>query len=184
MYEFFGWHEEGAPRACCCGTFCSFLVYCQHHRHQHQHQQRQQQQQQHLHISNGTSYGPDRSSQHKYLFTSRKQKREKRTMTWIINGSPSLDQQSQWQAITITTLIFTTSMLLVVSLRFWIRRRILHREDWLTFGTMLFSLIYSASVILQTRYGLGLPVVLQPVQDWRKYMMINYASRPFYLLGL
>lgn len=105
-------------------------------------------------------------------------------MTWIINGSPSLDQQSQWQAITITTLIFTTSMLLVVSLRFWIRRRILHREDWLTFGTMLFSLIYSASVILQTRYGLGLPVVLQPVQDWRKYMVINYASRPFYLLGL
>lgn len=128
---------------------------------------------------------PDHS-QHKIPIhkQERKQKREKRTMTWIINGSPSLDQQSQWQAITITTLIFTTSMLLVVSLRFWIRRRILHREDWLTFGTMLFSIIYSASVILQTRYGLGLPVVLQPVQDWRKYMVINYASRPFYLLGL
>lgn len=127
---------------------------------------------------------PDHS-RHKIPIHKQARKRvKKRTMTWIINGSPSLDQQSQWQAITITTLIFTTSMLLVVSLRFWIRRRILHREDWLTFGTMLFSIIYSASVILQTRYGLGLPVVLQPVQDWRKYMMINYASRPFYLLGL
>lgn len=127
---------------------------------------------------------PDHS-QHKIpIHKQERKKKKKRTMTWIINGSPSLDQQSQWQAITITTLIFTTSMLLVVSLRFWIRRRILHREDWLTFGTMLFSIIYSASVILQTRYGLGLPVVLQPVQDWRKYMVINYASRPFYLLGL
>lgn len=184
MFEFFGWHEEGAPRACGCGTFCSFLGYCQHHRHQHQ-QRQQQQQQQHLHISNGTSYGPDLTIHNTNTYSqARKKKEKKRTMTWIINGSPSLDQQSQWQAITITTLIFTTSMLLVVSLRFWIRKRILHREDWLTFGTMLFSIIYSASVILQTRYGLGLPVVLQPVQDWRKYMMINYASRPFYLLGL
>lgn len=132
---------------------------------------------------NGLRARPDHS-RHKIPIHKQERKGKKRTMTWIINGSPSLDQQSQWQAITITTLIFTTSMLLVVSLRFWIRRRILHREDWLTFGTMLFSIIYSASVILQTRYGLGLPVVLQPVQDWRKYMVINYASRPFYLLGL
>lgn len=41
VYEFFGWHEEGAPRACGCGTFCSFLGYCQQHRHQHQHQHQQ-----------------------------------------------------------------------------------------------------------------------------------------------
>lgn len=105
-------------------------------------------------------------------------------MTWVKNGSPLLDDQSQWQAIIITTLIFTMSMILVVALRFWIRRRILHIEDWLTFGTMLFSSTYSASVILQTRYGLGLPVALQPPQDWHHYMSINYASRPFYLLGL
>lgn len=184
MYEFFWVARRGSTEGLRLWHLLLILGYCQHHRHQHQ-QRQQQQQQQHLHVSNGTSYGPDLTIHNtKYLFTSKKGNKKERTMTWIINGSPSLDQQSQWQAITITTLIFTTSMLLVVSLRFWIRKRILHREDWLTFGTMLFSLIYSASVILQTRYGLGLPVVLQPVQDWRKYMMINYASRPFYLLGL
>ncbi|KAI5361685.1 hypothetical protein Slin14017_G084180 [Septoria linicola] len=105
-------------------------------------------------------------------------------MGWIANASPELEHQSRWRSIMATTLVFTVLMIIVVALRFWIRRRILHKEDWLTLGTMIVSIIYSASVIVQTKYGLGLPVQLQPIENWRNYVLCNYAARPFYLFGL
>ena len=58
-------------------------------------------------------------------------------MAWVVGASPELDRQSRWRAITATTLVFTVLMIMVVALRFWIRRRILHKEDWLTLGTMV-----------------------------------------------
>ena len=58
-------------------------------------------------------------------------------MGWVVGASPELDRQSRWRAITATTLVFTVLMIMVVALRFWIRRRILHKEDWLTLGTMV-----------------------------------------------
>ncbi|CAK1359476.1 hypothetical protein CB0940_05675 [Cercospora beticola] len=105
-------------------------------------------------------------------------------MGWVAHATPELDRESRWRAILATTVIFTVLMIGVVALRFWIRRRILHKEDWLTLATMFVSVIYSAAVILQTRYGLGLPVDRQPPQNWRNYMLSNYASRPFYIFGL
>ncbi|KAF2207396.1 hypothetical protein CERZMDRAFT_51337 [Cercospora zeae-maydis SCOH1-5] len=105
-------------------------------------------------------------------------------MGWVAHATPELDRQSRWRIILATTAIFTALMIGVVALRFWIRRRILHKEDWLTLATMFVSIIYSTAVILQTRYGLGLPVDLQPPQNWRNYMLANYASRPFYICGL
>ncbi|KAM0283163.1 hypothetical protein ACHAQH_002645 [Verticillium albo-atrum] len=49
---------------------------------------------------------------------------------------------------------------------------------------MVFALIYSILTIVQTRYGLGLPVLLRPKANLVTYTRVNYAGRPFYQLGI
>lgn len=58
-------------------------------------------------------------------------------MGWVAHATPELDRESRWRAILATTVVFTVLMIGVVALRFWIRRRILHKEDWLTLATMV-----------------------------------------------
>ncbi|KXT10743.1 hypothetical protein AC579_6845 [Pseudocercospora musae] len=105
-------------------------------------------------------------------------------MSWVLGASPEVEERSRWKAIVATILVFTILMLVTVSSRLWVRRSTIHKEDWITLVTTLFSVIYGATVIIQTRYGLGLPVTLQPRQHARAHAITNYAAKPFYLWGL
>ncbi|CZT20139.1 uncharacterized protein RCC_05996 [Ramularia collo-cygni] len=81
-------------------------------------------------------------------------------------------------------LIPTLVAIIAVALRFWIRWRKLHSEDWVTLGTMIFSTAYTTSGIVQTRFGLGLPWAMRPAEYTREYLVANYAAWPFYLFAL
>jgi len=49
---------------------------------------------------------------------------------------------------------------------------------------MVFALIYSILCIVQTKYGLGLPIALRPAKDKVVYTKVNFAGRPIYQLGI
>lgn len=56
-------------------------------------------------------------------------------MEWVIGASPDIDHHSKWRSVLAKLLSMTVLMLLIVGLRFWVRRKDLHREDWVTLVT-------------------------------------------------
>ncbi|KAK2768632.1 hypothetical protein FQN54_000488 [Arachnomyces sp. PD_36] len=107
-------------------------------------------------------------------------------MGWIYNASPEVTAQSSYPAILAVCLVLTTIMTIVVSLRIYIhvRSRRLAADDYVIFMSMIFSIIYNATCITQTRYGLGLPLDARPKANLSTYLKVNFAGRPFYQLGI
>lgn len=68
-------------------------------------------------------------------------------------------------------------MVAVCVIRWWINRKSIGSEDWLLFLAMLCNIVYATFTILQTRYGLGLPVPLRPKALHQRYILYNYVAR-------
>ncbi|GJP98480.1 integral membrane protein [Aspergillus niger] len=107
-------------------------------------------------------------------------------MGWVHHASPEVEAESQYRLILGVCLGLTLLMIITVCLRLAIRfnARRLEASDFVMLVTMIFSIIYSALCVAQSRYGLGLPLSLRPKADLPDYTKLNYAGRPFYQLGI
>ncbi|PWY84765.1 integral membrane protein [Aspergillus heteromorphus CBS 117.55] len=107
-------------------------------------------------------------------------------MPWVHHASPAVEAESQYRLILGVclglTLLMVTTVCLRLAIRFHARR--LEASDYVMVVTMIFSIIYSALCIAQSRYGLGLPLKLRPEEDLPQYTQLNYAGRPFYQVGI
>ncbi|CAG8061085.1 unnamed protein product [Penicillium nalgiovense] len=107
-------------------------------------------------------------------------------MGWVHNASPEVEAASQYRLILGVCLSLTILMIITVSLRLFLRARASRwaAADYVMVASMIFSVIYSALCISQSRYGLGLPLKLRPPANYSTYTKINYAGRPFYQIGI
>ncbi|KAJ6035773.1 hypothetical protein N7540_000052 [Penicillium herquei] len=104
-------------------------------------------------------------------------------MGWVYNATPEVDAASEYRLILPVCITLTVLMVIIVSLRLVIRAN-LAPSDYIMVVGMVFSVVYSALCIAQSRYGLGLPLKLRPEADLSTYTKLNYAGRPFYQLGI
>ncbi|KAJ5479299.1 hypothetical protein N7530_004808 [Penicillium desertorum] len=107
-------------------------------------------------------------------------------MGWVHNASPEVEAASQYRLILGVCLSLTILMVITVSVRLFLRARASRwaAADYVMVASMIFSVIYSALCISQSRYGLGLPLKLRPPPNYSTYIKINYAGRPFYQIGI
>ncbi|KAL8870913.1 MAG: hypothetical protein Q9174_003147 [Haloplaca sp. 1 TL-2023] len=107
--------------------------------------------------------------------------------SWIHNGDAELDGHSQWQTILAVDIVLMIISTIVVCLRGYTRSQILHSlgpDDYIIFFSQVCSIIYGGLCIGQTRYGLGLPIRIRPPENLNPYSVINFAGRPFYMVGI
>jgi hypothetical protein len=107
-------------------------------------------------------------------------------MGWVVNATPEVDAQSQWVTIFVVCLILSILSILTVCSRLWVRgkARGLAGDDYMATLSMVFALVYSILCIVQTKYGLGLPLNLRPPANTGIYSRVNYAGRPIYQIGI
>ncbi|CAM1501409.1 Fc.00g105710.m01.CDS01 [Cosmosporella sp. VM-42] len=107
-------------------------------------------------------------------------------MGWVINATPEVNAESQYATIIAICIVLSVFSSAVVLARLYVRfhARRLASDDWMSTVSMIFALLYSALCIAQTRYGLGLPVLLRPKANLTIYTRVNYAGRPIYQLGI
>ncbi|KAE8153037.1 integral membrane protein [Aspergillus avenaceus] len=96
-------------------------------------------------------------------------------MGWVYNATPEVEALSRYPTILGVCFALTGLMMIVVSLRVYIRFRAgrMAADDYVMIVTMH-----------QSRYGLGLPLALRPKANLNQYMKINFAGRPFYQMGI
>ncbi|THY44797.1 hypothetical protein D6C98_08070 [Aureobasidium pullulans] len=68
--------------------------------------------------------------------------------------------------------------------RVWPPRWSMEAEEWIISTTLAFSVIYNILCVLQTRYGLGLPPNLRPLEDKAMLTKLSYVGKPFYQFGI
>ncbi|KAF2147958.1 WD40 repeat-like protein [Myriangium duriaei CBS 260.36] len=108
-------------------------------------------------------------------------------MGWIYNGSAELDGHSNYPTIIGSIMATTIVMVAVVFARFYVRLRLVRgvgADDWLVLASTIGSLIYAIGAIVQTRWGLGLPMREVPKQDRVELKMLNYSFRSFYCIAV
>ncbi|KAK0736460.1 hypothetical protein B0T21DRAFT_383985 [Apiosordaria backusii] len=107
-------------------------------------------------------------------------------MVWVDNATPEVDAISQWRTIVIICTVLSFFSVLIVSARLWIRDKNhgLAADDWMAAISMFFGLLYSILCIVQTKYGLGLPIALRPKANLLPYSRSNFAGRPIYQMGI
>lgn len=108
-------------------------------------------------------------------------------MGWVANATPEVDAQSQWAAIIAVCIVLSMLSVAAVLCRLWIRSRVIGRLDWddyMSALSMIFAVVYSILCILQTKFGLGLPLALRPKLNIVPYTQINFAGRPIYQIGI
>ncbi|KAL2127910.1 hypothetical protein VTI74DRAFT_9998 [Chaetomium olivicolor] len=107
-------------------------------------------------------------------------------MVWVDNATPEVDAQSEWRTIVAICSVLSAFSMAVVCTRLWIRHKNhgLAADDWMSILSMVFALIYSILCIVQTKYGLGLPLNLRPQENLIPYTRSNYAGRPIYQIGI
>ncbi|KHO01677.1 uncharacterized protein MAM_00678 [Metarhizium album ARSEF 1941] len=107
-------------------------------------------------------------------------------MGWVANATPDVEAQSQWATIVTVCVVLSVLSMATVSCRLWIRgaARGLAGDDYMAGLSMVFALVYSVLCIMQTRYGLGLPLKLRPKPSVGPYSQVNFAGRPIYQLGI
>ncbi|KAF7596976.1 hypothetical protein BBP40_011342 [Aspergillus hancockii] len=105
---------------------------------------------------------------------------------WVYNVTPEVNAVSKYPTILGVCFSLTALMIIVVSLRIYVRFRArrMAADDYVMIVTMLFSIIYNAVCVAQSRYGLGLPLRLRPKENLPMYTKINFAGRPFYQMGI
>lgn len=107
-------------------------------------------------------------------------------MGWVVNATPEVDAQSQWATIFAVCIVLSVLSIATVSCRLWVRgkARGLAGDDYMSALSMVFALIYSILCIVQTKYGLGLPIALRPKPNIGPYSQVNFAGRPIYQIGI
>lgn len=107
-------------------------------------------------------------------------------MGWVENASTEVEALSQYATIIAICVVLSVLSISVVSCRLWIRAtaRGLASDDWMAALSMVFALIYSILCIIQTKYGLGLPVAARPKPNLIPYTRVNFAGRPIYQIGI
>ncbi|KAM3555847.1 hypothetical protein MY1884_005369 [Beauveria asiatica] len=109
-------------------------------------------------------------------------------MTWVSHATPEVDAISQWRTIVAVCVFLTIISFAVVGFRLWLsfRGRGLMADDYVAAASLLLAFIYSVLTIVQTRYGLGLPLRLrsEDLDDAATYKKVNFAGRPIYQFGV
>lgn len=108
-------------------------------------------------------------------------------MGWVQNASPEVNDQSKWPEILAVCVSLTALTTCAVASRVYVRVKMvkyLGIDDYIIVASCICSIIYSALCITQSTLGLGLPIALRPTANIDKYSEVNYAGRPFYMLGL
>ncbi|KAM0745516.1 hypothetical protein ACQRIT_000900 [Beauveria bassiana] len=109
-------------------------------------------------------------------------------MTWVSHATPEVDAISQWRTIVAVCVILTIISFAVVGFRLWLsfRGRGLMADDYVAAASFLLAFIYSVLTIVQTKYGLGLPLRLRSkdLDDAATYKKVNFAGRPIYQFGV
>ncbi|KAL8946604.1 MAG: hypothetical protein Q9222_007024 [Ikaeria aurantiellina] len=106
---------------------------------------------------------------------------------WIHNGDEHLDDISDYRTILGVCIALPILMVVIVALRGYTRAKILHSlgiDDWIIFFSAVCAVIYAGLCIGQSRWGLGLPIKLRPKPNINDYSVINFAGRPFYMIGI
>ncbi|KAK4154913.1 hypothetical protein C8A00DRAFT_32269 [Chaetomidium leptoderma] len=107
-------------------------------------------------------------------------------MVWVDHVTPEVDQISEWRTVVAICTVLSALSIAVVMSRAWIRHKNhgLAADDWMALLSMVFALIYSILCIVQTKYGLGLPLLLRPKESLIPYTRSNFAGRPIYQMGI
>ncbi|KAL2017777.1 hypothetical protein VTK56DRAFT_1695 [Thermocarpiscus australiensis] len=107
-------------------------------------------------------------------------------MGWVDNATPEVEAQSEYRTIIAICVVLSALSIAIVSARLRIRHRNhgLAADDWVSILSMFFAVIYSILCIVQTKYGLGLPLKLRPSANLIPYTRTNYAGRPIYQMGI
>ncbi|OTA03472.1 PTH11-like G-protein-coupled receptor [Trichoderma parareesei] len=107
-------------------------------------------------------------------------------MAWVLNADEAINHESQYPTIVIICAVLSFFSILIVGTRLYIRyhARGLAGDDWMAALSVVFALIYSILCIVQTRYGLGLPIKDRPAASLIPYTRVNFAGRPIYQLGI
>lgn len=129
-------------------------------------------------------------------------------MVWVDNATPEVDAISEWRTIVAICTVLSAFSMGIVCARVWIRNKNhgLAADDWMSILSMVFALIYSILCIVrtctlltgilfgfisnigccssETKYGLGLPLLLRPKANLIPYTRSNYAGRPIYQMGI
>ncbi|KAM0480969.1 hypothetical protein ACHAPE_000281 [Trichoderma viride] len=107
-------------------------------------------------------------------------------MGWVLHASEAINDESQYPTIIIICAVLSFLSMLTVGARLYIRfaARGLASDDWMSALSVVFALIYSILCIVQTRYGLGLPIADRPPASLDSYTKVNFAGRPIYQIGI
>ncbi|KAH6605878.1 integral membrane [Trichoderma cornu-damae] len=107
-------------------------------------------------------------------------------MGWVVNATEAINDESQYPTIIIICVVLSVVSIAVVGARLYIRytARGLASDDWVSALSVVFALIYSILCIVQTRYGLGLPIRDRPAANLIPYTRVNFAGRPIYQVGI
>ncbi|KAI9647782.1 hypothetical protein NHQ30_004170 [Ciborinia camelliae] len=106
---------------------------------------------------------------------------------WVYNSTPNVNAQSNYPLILGVSFPLLLLMLATVGTRLYVRVRTVRgigADDWTIVVAALCSIAYVTCTIAQSRWGLGLPLTVRPKVNLDTYSAINYAGRPFYMLGI
>ncbi|TQV94013.1 hypothetical protein V2A60_003838 [Cordyceps javanica] len=109
-------------------------------------------------------------------------------MTWVSQVTPEVDAISQWRTIVAVCVVLTIVSFAVVGFRLWlsVRGRGLMADDYVAAASFVLAFVYSVLTIIQTKYGLGLPLKLRSHDPGvaSTYKKVNFAGRPIYQFGV
>lgn len=107
-------------------------------------------------------------------------------MVWVDNASPEVEAISDYKLIIAICILMSVVSISVVCTRLYIRHTNhgLRADDHMATLSMFFALLYSIICIIQTKYGLGLPIALRPKPNLIPYTRWNFAGRPIYQMGI
>ncbi|KAJ2979912.1 hypothetical protein NQ176_g2965 [Zarea fungicola] len=107
-------------------------------------------------------------------------------MVYVAHGSPEIDALSQYKTIIAICVVMSGLAIIIVGSRLYIRKtnNRIAADDWMSLLALIFAIAYSVLCIVQTKYGLGLPVAKRPPQNLIPYTRVNYAGRPIYQVGI
>ncbi|TGO47264.1 hypothetical protein BCON_0286g00070 [Botryotinia convoluta] len=104
---------------------------------------------------------------------------------WVYNSTPEVNAQSNYPSILGASFPLLVLMLITVGTRLYVRVRTVRgvgADDWAVFIAAIKLVL--ANDEIESRWGLGLPLALRPIVNLNTYSKINYAGRPFYMMGI
>ncbi|KAL8398148.1 hypothetical protein RB596_005614 [Gaeumannomyces avenae] len=107
-------------------------------------------------------------------------------MGWVDNATPEVEAISDYKLIIAICVLMSVVSISVVCARLYIRHTNhgLRADDHMATLSMFFALLYSIICIVQTKYGLGLPIALRPKANLIPYTRWNFGGRPIYQMGI